>query len=142
MPSSFLSHFIRVGLRLFLHVVFFGARRFNQQCVPNRRGQVSHRLMRLESGLEHDFVETPLFDLAFPLGLGHYCRRAACLSFPLGSTGGSSELPSALLFLSDFTALSLGVPLAPARVHLLSLAFLFDRLGMSPLSACVKRTCA
>ena len=33
--------------------------------------------MRLEDGLEHDVVETPLLDLAVSLGLGHHCRRAA-----------------------------------------------------------------
>ena len=92
------SHLFCVGLRLFLHVVRFGARCLDQESVPFRRGKVSHRPMRLEDGLEHDFVEALLLDLAVCFGLGH-CRRSAGSFVLLGSAGGSSELPSvSLLF--------------------------------------------
>ena len=47
-----------------------GARCLDQQSVPHPRGEVSHRPLRLEDGLEHDLVETLLLDLAVFLGLG------------------------------------------------------------------------
>ena len=59
--SLILPHLFRVGPRLF--DVRFGARCLEQRSVPRRRRQVSHRLMRLEDGLEHDFVEALLLDL-------------------------------------------------------------------------------
>ena len=60
------------------------ASRLDQQIVPHRRGQVSHRLARLEDGLEHHLVETLMLDLAVSLGLGYHCRRsAASTAFPI-----------------------------------------------------------
>ena len=56
--SSFLlPHLFRASLRLFQHAVCVGARRL-----------VWHRLMRVEDGLEQDFVEALLLDLADTLG--------------------------------------------------------------------------
>ena len=121
MSSSVLPYLFRADLRLFLHVVRFGARRFDQQNVPHRRGQVPHRQTRPEDGLEHDLVETLLLDLAVSLGLGYHCRRAAGPSFSLlGSAGGSSKLPSRVL--SASAAVPFDGSLAPAHVHLLSVA--------------------
>ena len=53
--------------------------------------------MRLEDGLEHDFVEALLLDLSVCFGLGHRCRRAAGSPVLLGSASGSSELLSVSL---------------------------------------------
>ena len=61
--------------------------------------------MRLEDGLEHDFL----------------CRRSAGSPVLLGSAGGSSELPSVPLLLCAHP-LSLDGPLARARVHFLRVA--------------------
>ena len=71
MSFPLLPHLLCVGLRLLLHVVRLQARSLNQQRAPHRRGEVSHRLMRFEDGLEHDLVETLLLDhLAVSLGFG------------------------------------------------------------------------
>ena len=78
--------------------------------------------MRLEVGLEHEFVEALLLDLYVFFGLGHHCRRAAGLPDLRGSAGGSSELLSMLLLLCDQAAVPLDGPLARARVHLLRVA--------------------
>ena len=80
--------------------------------------EVSHRVLRLEDSLQHDFVEDLLLDLAFCCGLGHHCLRTAGPSVSLGSAGGSSELPSVLLLLCDHAA--------PGS--------LLNRLGMLPRS--------
>ena len=121
MSSLLLPYLFCVVLRLFLHVVRFGARRLVQQSVPHRRGQVSHHLMRLDDGLEHDLVETLRHDLAVPLGLGYSCRRAAGPSFsPLGSPDGASKLPSRLL--SASAAVPLDGSLARLSVQILSVA--------------------
>ena len=92
-PRSSCRTFFRVSLRLLLHAVRFGAPCLDQQSVPHRRRQVSHRLMRLEDGLEHDFVEALLLDLAVCSKLDHHCRRAAGSPVLLCSAGSSSELP-------------------------------------------------
>ena len=72
--------------------------------------------MRLEDGLEHDFVEALLLDLAACFRLGHHCRRVAGPSVSLGSAGGS------FLLLCDQDAVPLDGPQARARVHFLRVA--------------------
>ena len=109
------------GLRLFQHAVRFGARCLDQKSVPFRRRQVSHRLMCLEDGLEHDLVEAVLLDLTVCFGLHHHCRRSAGSSVLLGSAGGSSKLPSVSLLLCAHSVPH-GRPLARARIHFLRVA--------------------
>ena len=70
MSFLLLSHLLCVGLRLLLHIVRLWARCLDQQRIPHRRGEVSHRLMRSADGLEHDLVETLLLDLAVYLAFG------------------------------------------------------------------------
>ena len=89
--------------------------------------------MRLQDGLEHDFVEALLFNLAVCLGFGHRCRRAAGSSRLACSAGGSSELPSVSLLLCAH-AVPLDGPWARARVHISSVALW--RLGCRTGWAC------
>ena len=104
-------------------VVCFGARCFDQQCVPHRRGQFSRHLVHFEDCLERPLVEALLLELEFSLGrLGCRCRRSSGFSFSLGSAGGSSKLPS--LLLSASAAVPSDDPWACALVHLLSAACL------------------
>ena len=116
-----------------LHVDRFGARCLDQESVPYRRRQVSHRLMRLEDGLEHDLVETLLLEFAV-------CFWAWP---PLSS---SRWLPSVSLFLFAHSV-SLDGPLARARVPFCCVLRLGCRTGWAWIvgagkGRCVKRACA
>ena len=121
MPSFLLLYLFRVHLRLFPRVLRFGARRFDQQNVPHRRGQISHWLRR-ESRFQRDLVQALQFALAVRFGLGHHRRRRAAGSSVLfGAAGDTSELSAASLHLCASAAPVVG-PLARARVLLLSVA--------------------
>ena len=150
--APFLCGSATVSAFCFCMLSGFGTRCLDQQSVPYRRGKVSHRLMRLEHGLEHVFVEALQLDLDVRFGLGHHCRRAAGASLSLGSAGGSSELPSMFLLLCDQACL-------PSRIRgsrsCPSLECYLQRLGCRTGWACrlaqiagagngrcVKRACA
>ena len=69
--------------------------------------------MRLESGFQPDLVEALLFDFAVRFG------PAAGSSVLLGAAGGASELSwASLLLCACAYVVSVGGPLAHARVHL------------------------